>query len=72
MNLVTRAIAVLPRTDEDILCSCNHTHIQAHFHLQSLSVRVCVCVRVCECVCVCVCLRVFLLRRVAGNVSIAL
>ena len=26
---------------------------------------------VCVCVCVCVCLRVFLLRRVAGNVSIA-
>ena len=33
---------------------------------------VCVCVYVCVCVCVCMCLRVFLLRRVVGNVSIAL
>ena len=35
-------------------------------------VHVCVCVRVCACVCVCVCVwKVFLTRRVAGNVSIA-
>ena len=35
-------------------------------------VCVCVCVCVSVCVCVCQCLRVFLLRRVAGNLSIAL
>ena len=33
----------------------------------------CVCVCVCVCVCMCVCVwKVFLTRRVAGNVSIAL
>ena len=39
---------------------------------ERLCVCVCVCLCVCVFVCVCVGLKVFLLRKVAGNMSIAL